>query len=194
MEEAMREIAARINALRLDLGLSVEDMAQATGRTPAEYAAQESGNKDLSFTFLFKCAERLHVDVVELVTGESPHLTGFSVVRAGTGASITRRAGFEYLHKGGYLKNRLCEPFLVTSPYVEAEQDAPIHLSYHEGQEFDYILSGRMRFAYEDKTVELDPGDSLIYDSGRCHGMIAIGGEPCVFLAIVVHPRGGEII
>ena len=33
-----------------------------------------------------------------------------------------------------------------------------------------------------------------MYDSGRGHGMIAIGGEPCVFLAIVMNPENSEII
>ena len=189
MTPEVKEIAARIQALREDLEISIDEMAEATGRTPEEYAAQETGQHDLSFTFLHKCASKFGVDVVELLTGESPHLTGYSLVRAGEGISITRRAGFEYLHKGGHLKNRLCEPFLVTSPYIAEEQDAPIHLSYHEGQEFDYIISGHMRFAYENHIEELGPGDSLLYDSGRGHGMIAIDGEPCTFIAIVMKPQ-----
>ena len=45
-----------------------------------------------------------------------------------------------------------------------------------------------MRFAYEDHIEELQAGDCLLYDSGRGHGMIAIGGEPCTFLAIVMKP------
>ena len=76
----------------------------------------------------------------------------------------------------------------MTAPYIEAEQDQPIHLSYHEGQEFDYVLSGQLRFAYEDHVEDLGPGDTLLYDSGRGHGMIAIGGAPCTFLALVMKP------
>ena len=142
----------------------------------------------LSFTFLYKCAQRLGVDVIELLTGEDPHLSGYSLTRAAEGLSIKRRAGFEYLHKAPHFKNKLAEPFLVTAPYLEEEQDAPIHLSYHKGQELDYIISGRMRFAYEDHIEDL-----LMYDSGRGHGMIATGGEPCTFLAVVMKPNG-EII
>jgi mannose-6-phosphate isomerase-like protein (cupin superfamily) len=114
-------------------------------------------------------------------------------VRKGEGLSIKRRAGFEYLHKAPHLNNKLAEPFLVTAPYIAEEQDKPIHLSYHKGMEFDYILSGRMRFAYENHIEELDPGDTLMYDSGRGHGMIAIDGEPCTFLAIVMNSEGDVI-
>ena len=190
----MKEVAQRIRLLREDCDLTMQEMAEATGRSVAEYAAQESGEQDLSFTFLYKCAKVLGVDVIELLTGETPHLKGYSLVRAGDGLSIKRRAGFEYLHKAPHLQNKLAEPFLVTAPYLEEEQDKPIHLSYHKGMEFDYIISGNMRFAYEDHIEELGPGDTLMYDSGRGHGMIAIGGEPCIFLAIVMNPGDGEII
>ena len=195
MEEPnIKEVAGRIRAWREDFDLTMQEMADATGRSVAEYAAQESGEQDLSFTFLYKCAKKLGVDVIELLTGETPHLKGYSLVRAGDGLSIKRRAGFEYLHKAPHLGNKLAEPFVVTAPYLEDEQDKPIHLSYHKGMELDYIISGKLRFAYEENIEEVGPGDTLMYDSGRGHGMIAIGGEPCVFLAIVMNPESSEII
>ena len=190
----IKEVAGRIRALREDLDYTMQEMADATGRSVAEYAAQESGEQDLSFTFLYKCAKKLGVDVIELLTGETPHLKGYSLVRAGEGLSIKRRAGFEYLHVAPHLGNKLAEPFIVTAPYLEEEQDQPIHLSYHRGNELDYIISGHLRFRYENKIEEVGPGDTLMYDSGRGHGMIAIGGEPCVFLAIVMNPGGDSII
>ncbi|MCL1797023.1 MAG: XRE family transcriptional regulator [Eggerthellaceae bacterium] len=189
MEPNIKEVANRIKALREDMDFTFEEMAAATNRSAQEYERQENGEQDLSFTFLYKCAEKLGVDVIELLTGENPHLSGYSLIRADAGLSIKRRAGFEYLHKAPHFKNKLAEPFLVTAPYLEEEQDAPIHLSKHAGQELDYILSGRMRFAYEDHVEELAAGDTLLYDSGRGHGMVAIGGEPCVFLAIVLKPQ-----
>ncbi|MCL2889518.1 MAG: cupin domain-containing protein [Eggerthellaceae bacterium] len=193
MEPNIKEVSNRIKALREDMGLTVEDMARATGRSIEEYELQENCEQDLSFTFLFKCAEKLGVDVIELLTGENPHLSGYSLVRASDGLSIKRRAGFEYLHKAPHFKNKLVEPFLVTAPYLEEEQGAPIHLSYHTGQEFDFILSGRMRFSFEGHVEELGAGDTLLYDSGRGHGMIAIDGQACVFLAIVIRPQEDQI-
>ena len=50
-----------------------------------------------------------------------------------------------------------------------------------------------MRFAYGDHVEELEAGDMLMYDSGKGHGMIAIGGEPCVFLAIVIKAPDSKI-
>lgn len=198
MEPAVSEIVARVKALREDLGLTMQEMADATGRSVAEYAAQESGEQDVSFTFLYRCAKKFGVDVVDIMTGESPHLSGYSLARKGEGLSVKRRTGFEYLHKAANFRNKLCEPFVVTIPYSEEESLLPaseIHLSRHEGQELDYIISGHLRFVYDGKHVEeLGPGDTILYDSGRGHGMVAIGGEPCVLLASVMKPQADEIL
>ncbi|MDR2956946.1 MAG: XRE family transcriptional regulator [Coriobacteriales bacterium] len=191
MQPDPTEVANRIRSLREDLDISADQMAILTGRDVAEYLAQESGEADLSFTFLFKVSQALGVDVIEILTGEAPKLTGYELTRSGTGLSILRRYGFEYLHQAPFFKDKLCEPFIVTAPYIEEEQTQPIHLSYHRGQELDYIISGRMRFAYEDHIEELSAGDTLFYDSSRGHGMIATGGQPCVFLAIVIKPQDG---
>jgi transcriptional regulator with XRE-family HTH domain len=192
MESLRSDVVTRIRTLREDLGISTTQMAQATGRTVEQYEAQETGSEDLSFTFLYKTAQRLGVDVIELLTGESPHLTNYSIVRKNEGLHIRRRAGFEYLHQAPFFKNKFCEPFIVTAPYLEEEQDQPIHLSRHRGQELNYIISGNLRFAYENRIEEIGPGDTLLYDSGRGHGMIATGGRPCVFLAVVMKPADGD--
>ena len=77
MEPNIEEVAGRIRALREDLDITMQEMADATGRSVAEYAAQESGQQDLSFTFLYKCAQRLGVDVIE-----PPRACPSSAVRA----------------------------------------------------------------------------------------------------------------
>lgn len=186
MELNIKEIANRIKSLREDCEFTPEEMAASIGVTPEYYVEHETGEKDFNFTFLYRTAEKLGVDMIDLLTGEGPHLTGYSLMRAGDGLAIKRREGFEYLHLAPEFRNKLCEPFLVTAPYIEAEQDGPIKTSQHEGQEFDFIISGRLRFVYENHVEELGAGDVLLYDSSRSHGMIAIDGEPCKFLAIVL--------
>jgi transcriptional regulator with XRE-family HTH domain len=194
MEPRITDIANRIRTLREDTGLTMQEMAEAAALSVADYAALETGEQDPSFTVLYRCADRLGVDIIDLLTGEGPHLTGYSVVRAGAGLSMKRRAGFEYRHLAPNFRHKLAEPFFVTAPYSDAEQDAPIFLNRHAGQEFDYVISGRMRFAYEDHVEELAAGDALLYDSGRGHGMIAIGGETCAFLAVVLRDHDATIL
>lgn len=188
--QQIQEIAQRIRALREIMEISVDEMAEAAGIPASEYLEAESGEADFSFTFLYNCARRFGVDIVELLTGEKPRLSFYSVVRAGDGLDIKRRKGFNYQHLAYRFTGKIAEPFLVTAPYIEAEQDQPIHLSRHKGQEFDYILSGTLKVRMEDHEEYLKAGDAIYYDSGHGHGMIASGGEPCTFLAVVL--RGEE--
>lgn len=186
------EIAERICALRELCGYTQEEMAEATGVTAEDYARLESGTEDFGFTFLYKCAEKLGVDIVEIITGSNPKLSGFSVVRSGQGLPIKRRAGFTYYHLAPTFKDKISEPFLVFAPYIAEEQDAPILLSRHEGQEMDYIISGTLRFSHDGRVVDVGPGDTLYYDSGKGHGMIATSREGCTFLAIVMRREEAE--
>lgn len=193
-----KDIANRIRSLREDNDLTIEDMAAATGRSAAEYAARESGEMDLTFTFVYKCAKKFGVDVVELLTGESPRLRHYEIVRSGEGLVLERHSDFHYLHKAPHFKDRLGETFLVDVPYQPESQNEPIHLSYHEGQEMDFVLKGRLRFRFEgrreDRFEEVGVGDTLYYDSGRGHGMIAIDGEDAQILAVVFNPQKSEEI
>lgn len=186
------EIAERIRALREMCEFTCEEMAEATGVGVDEYTSLESGDRDFGFTFLYKCAQKLGVDLIEILTGSNPHLTDFTIIRAGQGLPIKRREGFSYFHLAATFKDKISEPFLVSAPYIEAEQDAPIHLSHHEGQEFDYIISGTLRFSHEGRMVDVGPGDALYYDSGKGHGMIATSPEGCTFLAIVMKGEGSD--
>ncbi len=186
MEPRILEIAQRIKALREIMDIPTEEMAAVIGIPASEYLEYEKGTQDFSFTFLYKCADRFSVDMVELLTGENPRLSFYTVVRKGTGLPIKRRSGFSYFHLGAHFKDKLCEPFLVKAPYKSEEQDAPIALSTHEGQELDYILSGSLKIVLDGHTEILRAGDSVYYDSSHPHGMIAIDNADCEFLALIL--------
>lgn len=190
MDPKTTEIAERIAAMRDLSGFTTEEMAIAAGIDNDEYVLFETGKKDFSFTFLYKCAEKFGIDMVELLTGENPHLTEFTIVHCGNGLPIKRRKGFEYYHLASNFKNKIAEPFLVKAPFIREEQNLPIPLSTHEGQEFDYIISGSLRFQHDDHIEDLIAGDSVYYDSGKKHGMISTSKEGCTFLAVVMKNEG----
>jgi len=186
VETKIFEIAQRIKGLREILEITPEQMARYTDTTIEEYLECETGKVDFGFTFLYECAKVFGVDIIEILTGEKPKLSKYSVVRAGKGLPIRRREGFTYEHMAYRMKNKLAEPFVVTAPYHAEEQSKPIHLFCHAGQEFNYILKGSLKVQLGEHLEVLGEGDSIFYDSGDAHGMIATGGSECVFLAIVM--------
>ncbi len=187
MNTKIKETAQRIKGVRELLGITVEDMALVTGVSENEYLCHENGECDFSFTFLNNCAEKFDMDIIELLTGETPHLSKYSIVRKDEGLTIRRREGFKYQHLGYKFKDKLAETFLVVAPYEEDAQDKDIHLSSHEGQEFDYVLEGSLKIVIDGKTEVLNEGDSIYYNSAKPHGMIATGGNACKFLAVTIH-------
>ncbi len=186
MEPVIAEVAERIGAMRDLCDFTVEEMAETLEITPAEYMEYEAGKRDFSFTFLYKCADKFGIDMIELLTGDNPHLSECTVVRGGKGLPIKRRAGFEYYHLAANFKNKVSEPFIVVAPFKESNLTEEIATSTHAGQEFDLVLEGKLRFVHDGHETELDAGDSVYYNSGKPHGMTAVSKGGCRFLAIVM--------
>ena len=185
MQDMYIEIAARLKDLREIMDYSIEEMAKLTDVTPEEYQTLDSGSSDFGFTFLYKAAKALRVDITDLVAGESPRLSTFTVVKNGEGFPIKRRSGFNYQHLAYLFKAKKMEPFVVKVPYDKDAIGKPIPLSTHKGQELDYILEGELKTVVDSHEVILEKGDCIYYDSSKPHGMIANSPEGVTFLAIV---------
>ena len=186
MNFSIKEVAERLKGMRDILNISIEEMCEKTGVSVDDYQLIEQGEKDFSVTFVYKCAEIFDVDIIEFLTGENPKLEKRSVVKKGKGLPVKIREGFEYQHLAYLFKDKNIETFYVIAPYNEEEHNKPIPLSSHEGQEFDYIISGSLKTMIDGKMEILNAGDSVIYDSSAPHGMIAANGEKCEFLAILI--------
>lgn len=191
--EQTKLMAQRLKWARDISDISVEEMAKAADVSPQVYLTLEEGESDFSFTFLFKCAKKLGMDISELISGANPTLSFYNVTRRGEGMAIRRKAEFDYRHIAPYLKHRLAEPFVVTAKYDPFLESTPIALSTHKGQELNYVISGALKIRLEDHVETLNEGDSVYYDSSHRHGMVAVGGKDCVFLAVVFKDGGEEV-
>ena len=183
MTEQLLEIGGRLAGLRDIMDIPAESMAQSMGLALEEYLAYERGQRDFSFSFLSNAAGILGVDVVELISGEAPKLKTCALVRKGGGYDITRRENYDYKHLAFTFRDKKAEPFLVT---VDPKESAALTPHAHDGQEFNYMVSGRMEFHLDGMVYELNEGDSVYFDSGIPHAMKALGTQPAQFIAVVV--------
>lgn len=189
MDNILHEVAERIRETRLVCEISEEEMASCTGVSLEMYRELEAGKADFTFTFIYKCASRFGIDTTDLLKGTSPTLADYSITRRGGGLPIARRKGFRYNNLAPLFKNKFAEPFIVRANCVKDDMKAPIKLSAHEGQEYDYILSGKLKVSIDGHEEVLGPGDSIYYNSSKPHGMIA-WEEDCEFLAVVISTGG----
>ncbi len=182
MTEQLKEIGQRLMALRDVCELTPEQAAEKLEISTEEYLAYERGELDFSFSFLYNAAGVFGVDVLDILSGESPKLSMCTLVKAGKGYAVTRNKDYDYKHLALTFRGKKAEPLLVT---VKPDAKEP-HLNSHEGQEFNYLLSGEMRFFLGDTVHDLSEGDSVYFDSSLPHAMQVLGDKPAKFLAIVL--------
>ena len=199
----LMEIALRIREMRRITGFTEKEMAEKTGVTEAEYRSYETGTVDLPFTFLHKCSLAFGLELTDLLEGQSAKLSSYSVTRKGCGLITAAEDGITIRNMAALFRQKLATPYWVTYQYSEELQNQPIHTTTHGGQEFDLVLKGSMRVRVGDHEETLHEGDSIFYKSSTPHGMIAVDGADCTFLAmimasteeeqaIVVRPRAVE--
>lgn len=184
MEKQIMEIAQRIKGLREIEDITIEEMAEYTGKSVEEYAEYEAGNKEFSFSFLFTVANKFGIDITELLTGEGAKLSVYTKVKYGQGLAMERRKAYKYMHLAPIFKNRKMEPFLVTVE-PSAHTDSAVVKHAHDGHEINYVTKGQMTFYIDDNEVELEEGDMIYFDASHAHAMKAENNTMCQFLAII---------
>ena len=193
MELKIKQIASRIKELRLVTGLSVEDMADRTGLSVYEYEQCEAGNRNLSVAFLYHCTLSFGVDMGDILEGKSPKLRSYALTRRGEGQRIEEAHNMVGFNLASGFRNRIALPLYMELNWREGAENEKIELVTHEGQECDIGISGQMKIQIGAHTEILNPGDTIYYDSGTPHGMIAVGGEDCTFYAIVLRNQAARV-
>ena len=182
----LADIAKRIRELREIMGWTAAEMAEKTEVSEKQYIIYESGDTDIPFSFMHKCSLAFDVEMTELLEGKSANLSSYTVTRAGKGQQTAKEDGIDIKNLAPKFRDKIAEPYYVRYEYSAAQQNKPIHLAQHSGQEFDFILSGSLKVQIGEHTEILHEGDSIYYDSSTPHGMVAIDGQDCVFCAVVL--------
>ena len=98
--------------------------------------------------------------------------------------SVERTKAYKYQSLVSGFVNHEADVFIVT---VEPKPEAhTIYKNTHKGQEFNLVLEGKMELYIGGKTIILEEGDSIYFDSTKPHGMLAVGDKPVRFLAFTV--------
>ena len=178
-----QEQAQRLRGLRDALDISREQMAQELGVEAALVSRYESGEYEIPVSFLSDVAHTYKVDLTDLLSGRPSHLHMYAVTRKGSGLSVQRRKDYDYWNLAARFEQRLMEPFLVRVPPKEAKD---LSFNQHKGQEFIYMLEGRLEIWLGDKAEILEPGDSIVLDSHIPHALRGLDGKDALFLDVII--------
>lgn len=184
--ETNKMIAERIREIREDCDLTPEQAAKELGICVEIYTNYESAQTDIPISVLYDMAKIFRVDLTELLTGKSPRLSQYCLVREGEGVAVERYKGYCFESLAFNFVHKMIEPLLVT---VEPEENKKMSLVSHSGQEYNYVLEGRIRVILGGKEIDMNPGDSLYFDPTIPHGQMALDKTPAKFLTVILHPH-----
>ena len=164
-------LGARLRRLRAERGWRLEDLAERTGLSRAYLSRLEGGERQPSLSSLFGVARAYDVPFSSLFEPEA-EAEGVVVVRAADGEP-QRGNGLLYsrLSDGAWAFN--LQPLRVVVP-AGREGGA---LYRHEGEQWLYVLSGRLRFEIAGEEVVLGEGDAAHFDADRPHRFGALDGR-----------------
>lgn len=189
-------IGHEVRTYRKALGITVSDLATATGMSVGMLSKIENGNISPSLTTLQSLSKALGVPLTSFFRRfEEPRNATF--VKSGQGINIERRgtrAGHQYSLLGHIDNNSsgvTVEPYLIT---LTAESDV-FPTFQHEGMEFLFLLEGEVVYRHGDQLYQMEPGDSLFFDADAPHGPEQLVKLPCRYLSIISYPKrdGGRV-
>lgn len=172
-------VRRRLRELRTQQGLTLEDVATRARIDVSTLSRLESGKRRLALDHLPRLAEALSVSTDELLrTPEQPdpRVRGASHTHHGiTYWPLTRHGPAGGLHS-----------FKIR---VSTRRRQPDELPVHEGREWMYLLSGRLRLVLGDKDFLIDPGEAVEFSTWTPHWFGAVDGPA---EAIVIFGAHGE--
>ncbi|MFD8718942.1 helix-turn-helix domain-containing protein [Streptomyces sp. NPDC059629] len=157
-------VAPQLRSLRRRAGLTLEAAARDAGLSPAHLSRLETGQRQPSLPVLLTLA-RVYGTTVSDLLGETV-ADRDAIVRAGD-MEPTRAGGWTYWQAGA--SGRGMQSLRVRVPHGSQGDIVRVH----PGEEWLYVLQGRLRLRLGDTTHVLAPGDSAHFDSLTPHRLAA---------------------
>jgi quercetin dioxygenase-like cupin family protein/ribosome-binding protein aMBF1 (putative translation factor) len=189
-EEISAEIGMRIKNARESRGLSIFDIYLRTDIDVDLLSQIEKGKVTPPLGTVIKLAKALDLKMGYFISGEEGK--AYTIVRRDD-REVTSRYdskkekyyGYAYESLAPHKTDRYMEPFLVTLEPSETEGER----STHDGQEFIFVLHGKMEVRLGEEIHILETGDSIYYDSTVPHLVKCHSKETTKILAVLYAGR-----
>ncbi|WFB06823.1 XRE family transcriptional regulator [Streptomyces sp. LX-29] len=170
-------VAPRLRDLRRRSGLTLEAAAQLAGLSPAHLSRLETGRRQPSLPMLLALARTYGTTVSDLL-GEVPPER--DPILRGDRTPPSETGGWTYWRAGG--SGRAMQALRVYVPLHQVPQEQLVRV--HPGEEWLYVLKGRLSLALGEATHVLEVGDAAHFDSLTPHRIAAAsrGGAELLFV------------
>jgi len=180
----IEEIGNRIKSLREEKGLSLEELSKMTGFEVELLSKIENNEVQPQLGTIMKLSKALDSAFSRLVSGVGEKL--YSITRKSEQKTVSRSTSqkgkkklYSYKSLASDVKGRHIETLIV-----QLEENPEKEMSLHEGEEFIYVLEGRVILKIGEEMFDLEPGDSAYYLSTTPHMVAAKSGNATILAVI----------
>jgi quercetin dioxygenase-like cupin family protein/DNA-binding Xre family transcriptional regulator len=187
VDRIVNSIGPRLRELRLQHGLSLQQLAERAGVSAAAIHKIERNGMVPTITTLLKLAEAFDRPVGYFVDEEAEGAGPVAFTAAGAGAVVrgTPPGVDARAVSGSYARFNVDGSVTTMAPGATSAQG----LSQHQGEELVHVLAGALAFEVDGKPYRLGPGDSLHFRTDRPHRWENTALEPVKALWIRLRPR-----
>lgn len=168
--DELERLGPRLRSARQDRGWTLDELADRAGMSASTLSRLESGKRQASLELLLPLTRQLGIRVDDLLDAPTrdPRVHRAALRREGlTIAPLTREASDVRAFKITY------------------HPDAPEReLQVHEGHDWLFVLSGKLRLTLDDREHVLGRGEAAEFDTSVPHRLRAEGGKPCEVISI----------
>ena len=172
-------VGQKIKKARTGKKLKLDQLANETGFSIDYLKEVESGKAIPPVGALLQISRALEIDSGSLLT--EPESQMESRIKAHT----KRTENYAYTTLTPGAENKHLKAFLVS---VDPHQDHKGVGYHHEGEEFVYVLTGKIEVVVGEHVNILDKRDSLHFNSGIRHKLTNISDETAELLVVVYSP------
>lgn len=173
-EETLAHIGPRLKSWREKRSMTLAELARATGISSSTLSRLEAGKRAPNLELVVPIARALRLQLDDIV----PRVTPDPRV-----SRTTKRVGgmrFETLSP----KSSPIQTYKVTLPANPAGVVEVPDPKVHDGHEWLYVLSGRLRLVIGEQEVTLGPGEAAEFETRVPHWLSATGADPVEMISI----------
>ncbi len=170
-DPALHQIGERLKSFRLKRGLTLEELSAATSISPSTLSRLEAGKRAPNLELVIPVARALRLELDDLV----PRVVPDPRVRRVT--TRVDQVVFEQLSP----ESSPSQASRITFPAPTTDRR---ELRIHDGYEWLYVLSGRLRLVLDTHDLVMGPGEAAEFDTRTPHWLGSAGPGPTEVLAI----------
>lgn len=167
------ELGPRIRAARRRSGMTLQALAEKCDCTRSLLSKIENGHSMPAIATIVRIARALEIETSELFAKNQTELSAFAESLESDESFIKSEPGYIAHPFAQKFKDKAMQPFMI----VARKNEVQPHSLRHPGEEFLYVLSGKMNFKVGENEYVLKRGDSLYFHATEEHQVTPISAE-----------------